>query len=68
MARLNVEKTIETAKGKIPYGYTMSCNTMKTIYNNNSGDVFGIMCDVFYLGCAQGMKVAKAKMREGAIR
>ena len=68
MAKLNVNRAIEQAAKEIPSGYTMTCGTMREILNKNANDTCGVLFDGFYLGFAQGMKVAKAKMRAGAIR
>lgn len=68
MARLNVEKAIENGRKQAKYGYTMTSSTMEEIWNRNSGDTFGIMGDVFYLGVTQGIKIAKAEKKRGAVR
>lgn len=64
MAKLNVAKAIENGRKCTPIGYTMTLGTLRLIYERNNGNAFDMVGDSFYLGVAQGMKIAKAKMKK----
>ena len=67
MAKLNAAKAIENGRKCTPIGYTMTLGTLRLIYERNNGNAFDMVSDSFYLGVAQGMKIAKAKMKKWGV-
>lgn len=68
MAKLNVENAIKRGRKQVKYGYTLTVGAMQEIWDRNSGDAFDILCDGFYLGVTQGIKIAKAELKRGAAK
>lgn len=63
MAKINVEKTIKSVRGKINPRYDIEYGAVLEIANRND-NLFWTIADSFAFGYAQGMKAAKAEMRK----
>lgn len=63
MAKINVEKTIKSVRGKVNPRYDIEYDAVLEIANKSDG-LFWAIADSFAFGYAQGMKAAKAEMRK----
>ena len=59
----NVMDRIEKTKGNINPRYDISCDVIKIIIDNSTGDTSAV-CNGFRLGYIQGMKAEKSKSKK----
>ena len=66
MTICNIDKTIEQAKKKIPFAYTLSLGELTTLYDVGREDIIKAVIKAYTFGFCRGTR-AKAKKRVSVL-